>query len=185
MSAESDRQNAARRNPDRMLGVLGHHFAWHQRTRIVNDTLERRLSELDTDAWYTERDFTINSVPIPFTVFGPGGLFLLMGTRGHWTAEHISLMHGAADTLAELTGYPARPHPAIIVLSDSREPRQEYTAPNGCGPCWTLGDYWLIAWLESFQDHGFSTSDVARLREYSDPNRICEPKLNFTPTGSG
>ena len=72
-----------------MLADLGRYFGWHQRTELVNDALERRLGELDTCEWYTERDFTVDSVPIPFTVFGPGGLFLLMGTRGHWTAEHV------------------------------------------------------------------------------------------------
>jgi hypothetical protein len=168
-----------------MLADLGRYFGWHQRTEIVNYTLERRLGELAC-AWYTERDFTVNSVPIPFTVFGSSGLFLLMGTSGHWTAEHIRLMRRAADALTEImASYPDRGHPAIVVLDDSREPRQEYAGKDGCGPCWVLGDHWLVAWLESFEDHGFSEADVARLREYADPGRIGEPKRNFSPTGNG
>lgn len=186
MSTDSDRQSTARRNPDWMLADLGRYFGWHQRTEIVNDALERRLGELDTCEWYTERDFTVDSVPIPFTVFGPGGLFLLMGTRGHWTAEHVCLMRGAADALTEImAGYPDRGHPAIVVLDDSREPRQEYAGQDGYGPCWVLGEHWLVAWLDSFEDHGFSAADIARLREYADPGQVEELKRNFIPTGSG
>jgi hypothetical protein len=200
LSANSDRQSAARRNPDWMLADLGHYFGWHQRTEIINYALEQQLSHLDATAWYIERDFTIDSVPIPFTVFGPSGLFLLTGTRGHWTAEHICLMRGAADTLtAIVAGYPDCCRPAIVVLDDSREPRQEYTGrrsrpisdgairscQDGCGPCWVLGAYWLIAWLDSFKDHGFSAADIARLRKYADPGRVSEPKRDFTPAGSG
>jgi hypothetical protein len=156
-------QSTARRNPDWMLADLGRYFAWHRRTEIVNDALARKLSGLDTRTWYIERDFTIDSVSIPFLAFGPSGLFLLMATRGHWTAEHVSLLRGAADTLTETTGYRDPSHPAIVVLDDSREPRQEYAGQrshatptrshqDGRGPCWVLGDYWLLGWLDSFED---------------------------------
>jgi hypothetical protein len=95
-------------------------------------------------------------------------------------------MRGAADALTEImAGYPDRGHPAIVVLDDSREPRQEYTGQDGYGPCWVLGEHWLVAWLDSFEDHGFSAADIARLREYADPSRVEELKRNFIPTGSG
>lgn len=180
-----------------MLADLGRYFAWHRRTETINDALAHKLSELDTHAWYIERDFTIDSVLIPFLLFGPRGLFLLMATRGHWTAEHICLLRTTADTLTEtISGYPDPSHSAIIVLDDDREPRQEYagqrpsvTLPrshrDGCGPCWVLGDCWLIAWLDSFEDLGFSTADLTCLRAYADPGRVSEPKRDFTPTGSG
>ncbi len=199
MSADSDQQSAARRNPDWMLAKLGSYFGWHQRTEIINQALERRMSDLDPGAWYIERDFTINSVLIPFTVFGPSGLFLLLGTRGHWTAAHICLMRSAADALTKImASYPDRGHPAIIILDDSREPRQEYAgqqsrltpgaarfSQDGCGPCWVLGDHWLTAWLASFEDHGFSAADVARLREFADPSQVAEPKRSLRPAGRG
>jgi hypothetical protein len=195
-TGNSDQPSTARRNPDWMLADLGRYFAWHRRMETVNDALASKLSALDTSAWYIEHRFTIDSVSVPFLLFGPSGLFLLMATRGHWTAEYICLLRRAADTLTERTGYRDPGHPAIVVLDDSREPRQEYagqrspaTSPRshqeGCGPCWVLGDYWLLAWLDSFEDLGFSTADIDRLRAYADPGHVSEPKRDFTPAGRG
>jgi hypothetical protein len=175
----------ARRNPDRMLCDFGRHLGWHGRTRQVNGELERRLGGLDGFAWHIERDLRICSVPIPFVLLGPGGLFLLQASRGQWTAEDLDLMSRAARTLARtLADYPDEAHPAIVMLEDDQPPRQHFTAA-GEGPCWILGDDWLSRWLDRFCDHGLSEADIAVLRDHSDPARICERQRVLRPRGEG
>jgi hypothetical protein len=187
VSAHSDHSNStARRNPDGMLRALGRFFAWHHRASLVNETLERRrLGALDANAWYVERDFMIGEVCVPFILFGPNGLFLVMASRGYWSSEHILHMRAAADRLVGMMAdYPDKAHPVIVLLDDEREPRQEY-ASHGQGPCWVLGDGWLADWLESHNDLGFSEADIALLRHEADQARIIEPTRDFRPAGTG
>lgn len=146
------------------------------RTRQVNDELDRKLRGLDGFAWHIERDLLICSVPIPFVLLGPSGLFLLQASRGQRTVEDIALMSTAARTLSSvLSDYPDATHPAIVMLEDDQPPRQHFTGA-GEGPCWVLGDDSLSGWLHRFRDHGLSQADIAVLRDHSDPARIRERK---------
>jgi hypothetical protein len=175
----------ALRNSTRMLRHLGDQLAWHRRTRLVNDELDRQLRSLDSFAWHIERDVSIGSVPIPLLVFGPSGVFLLEGTRGFWTEEDIALMSAAAKSLGGvLRDYPDPVRAAIVVLDDRREERQHFSG-SGDGPCCVLGDGRLVPWLHRYRDHGFSEADIAYLREHSDPTRIREQDRVFTPLGEG
>ncbi len=168
-----------------MLRHVGGQLAWHRRTRLVNGELERQLQSLDSFAWHIERDVSIGSVPIPLLVFGPSGVFLLQATRGFWTEEDVSLMCGAARVLGGvLRDYQDPVRPAIIVLNDDREERQHFSGA-GEGPCWILGDARLVQWLHRYRDHGLSETDIAYLREHSDPARIKEQDRLFIPLGQG
>lgn len=187
MSAPNEHRSRApaRRNPDRMLHRFGCHLAWHGRTRQANRELERKLAGLDGFAWHIERDLRICSVPIPFVLLGPRGLFLLQASSGQWTAEDIDLMSRAARTLAgTLADYPDTAHPAIVMLNDDQPPRQHFTAA-GEGPCWILGDCRLSGWLDHFCDHGLSEADIAVLRDHADPAHIRERPRLLVPRGEG
>ena len=147
--------------------------------------LERQLQSLDSFAWHVERDVPIGSVPIPLLVFGPGGVFLLQGSRGFWTEEDVALMSRAARTLGGVIGdYPDPVRPAIVVLDDRCEERQ-YFSGAGVGPCSVLGAGRLVPWLRRYRDHGFSEGDIMYLREQSDPAHIKEQSRVFTPLGEG
>jgi hypothetical protein len=168
-----------------MLRDFGRHLKWHGRMREVNDRLDRTLRSLDGFAWQIERDLLLCSVPIPFVVLGPSGLFLLQASRGQWTAEDVDLMSRAARRLrGALWAYPDSAHPAIVILDDDQLPRQYFTGA-GEGPCWIFGERWLSRWLFRFGDHGFSEADIATLRDHSDPTGIREPGRNFIPRGNG
>jgi len=172
---------AARRNPDETFDELCTHLVWHGRTRLVNDTLQARLRTLDESSWHYVRDFSIGSVPIPFMLFGPSGVFLLQGSRGYWSVRDIDDMCRAADTLrGALEGYPDPVHPAIVMLDEDIEPRQHF-AGGGEGPCWLLGEQMLHPWLCSFRDRGLSRADIAYLGAWGSPARSCEPRRLFIP----
>ena len=182
---ERHSKTPVRRNPDRMLRDFGRHLGWHGRTRQVNDELDRKLRGLDGFAWHIERDLLICSVPIPFVLLGPSGLFLLQASRGQRTVEDIALMTRAARTLSSvLSDYPDAAHPAIVMLGDVQPARQHFTGA-GEGPCWVLGDDSLSGWLHRFRDHGLSEADIAVLRDHSDPARIRERQLALVPRGDG
>lgn len=175
----------ARRNPDSTFEELGINLAWYGRTRDVNDKLERRLRGLGDSLWHFERGFSIESTPIPFMLFGPTGAFLLQGSRGFWSDGDIAAMSRAAETLRiTLRGYPDPVHCGIVVLGEQELPRQYY-AGGGEGPCWILGEDLLIAWLKSFEDHGFSKADIASLRAWGSEDRVREPRRLCTPKGEG
>ncbi len=172
---------SARRNPDETFHEVCNRLVWHGRTRLVNDTLEARLRALDECVWHFVRDFHICSVPIPFMLFGPVGVFLLQGSRGYWSVRDIADMCRAADTLrAALKGYPDPVHAAIVMLDEELAPRQHF-ARGGEGPCWMLGEEMLHGWLHSFRDRGLSLQDIAFLRAWGSPARSYEPRRLFTP----
>lgn len=151
----------------------------------MNESLEDRLHALDERAWHFERNLLMCSVPIPFVLFGPTGVFLLQGSRGFWSDGDIVVMSRAACTLRyNLPDYPDLVHPAIVILDDELE-RREHFGGGGDGPCWILGDAWLVAWLRSFGDRGLSEGDIAFLRDESDPARVREWRRLFTPLGRG
>jgi hypothetical protein len=168
-----------------MLRDFGRHLQWHARRREVNNELDRTLRGLDGFAWHIERDLLICSVPIPFVLLGPSGLFLLQGSRGQWTAEDVDLMSRAARRLrGALSAYPDSAHPAIVILDKDQMPREHFTGA-GEGPCWIFGEGWLSRWLHRFGDHGFSEADIATFRDQSDPTRILERERDFMPRGKG
>ena len=182
---ESDPPPRALRNPRRMLDHIGRQLGWNRRTRLVNDELERHLANLDGFEWAVERDVPICSVTIPLLVFGPAGVFLLQGSRGLWTEEDVSLMSRAAISLGGvLRGYPDPVRPAIVVLGDERPERQHFSG-TGEGPCWILGDAYLLQWLLRFRDHGLSEGDITYLRDRADPSRIREQSRILAPRGEG
>ena len=168
-----------------MLDHVGRQLGWNRRTKLVNDELERQLAELDGFEWAVERDVPICSVTIPLLVFGPTGVFLLQGSRGLWTEEDVSLMSRAATTLSGvLRDYADPVRPAIVVLRDDRQERQHFSG-TGEGPCWILGDAYLLRWLQRFRDYGLSEGDIAYLRDRADPSGIREQNRIFTPRGEG
>ncbi len=174
----------ARRNSDETFHELCTYLVWHGRTRLVNDTLETRLRTLDESAWHYVRGLSIGSVPIPFVLFGPVGVWLLQASHGYWSTRDIADMCRAADTLrGALKGYPDPVHAAIVVLAEELEPRQHF-AGGGEGPCWILGEEMLPSWLYSFHDRGLSREDVAVLRAWGSPTRSCEPRRLFTPANA-
>jgi hypothetical protein len=181
----------ARRNSDRMLLKFATHFAWRARTQRLKDELDWQLRDaLDPEEWFIERNFTISGVSIPFILFGPTGVFTLWATRRYWTDQHVFHLRHTADKLqAAFEDYPDQVHPAIVLLDDDSKPTQEFAGEPGApwvGPCWVLGDRWLIAWLESHEDDlGCSKADVALLRNESDPERVVELARNFVPPGTG
>jgi hypothetical protein len=184
-SDQQPQQPQSPRNPPAMLRRLGRHLAWHQRTRVINDALERQLGALDGFSWHIERDVSIASVTIPLIVFGPSGLFLLQASRGYWTDEDVALMADAARTLgAVLSDYPDPVRPAIVVLGESSEERHHFTG-KGYGPCCVVGDGRLLQWLHRWDDHGFSEADIALLRDEADPAQIRESPRRLVPRGSG
>lgn len=171
----------ARRNPDWTFQGVCKYLVWHGRTRLVNDTLQARLCDLDWSEWHFERDFSIGAVPIPFMLFGPTGVFLLQASRGYWTNRDVTDMCRAADTLrAALKGYPDPVHAGIVMLDETELPRQCF-ACGGEGPCWTLGEGVLEEWLRSFRDRGLSREDVVFLRAWGSAARSFEPRRVFVP----
>jgi hypothetical protein len=181
----------ARRNSDRMLLKFANHFAWRARTQLLKDELDCQLRDaLDSEEWFIERDFTISGVSIPFMLFGPNGVFILLASRRYWTDQHVFHLRHTADRLqAAFEDYPDRVHPAIVLLDDDRKPTQEFAGEPGAlwvGPCWVLGDRWLIAWLESHEDDlGCSKADIALLRHESDATGMVELTRDFVPLGTG
>ena len=175
----------ARRNPDSTFEALCVHLAWHARTTDANDELQRRLGALDGCACHFERGFSIASVPIPFMLFGPAGVFLLQASRGFWSDRDIAGMYRAAEALRlTLEGYPDPVHCAIVMLGEEISPRQHF-AGSGEGPCSLVSDDVLVDWLHSFDDHGLSDGDIAFLRAWGGCARVREPRRLWVPRGQG
>jgi hypothetical protein len=186
LGPESRTDPVGRYCSDETLRVLGQQFCWQERTRRVNDDLETRLRELDSSAWHLERGVPDLgcSIPIPFVLLGRTGVFVLEGSRGYWTTDDVASMSGSARAIgAALPGYRSPVRPAIVLIGHQQEPRQHFTGA-GEGPCWELGEGWLLPWLHSFRDHGFTTADVASLRVMADPAGLIEQRRLLMPQGS-
>lgn len=174
----------ARRNPDIAFRDVCNLFAWHGRTKEVNDELARELQDLDKSRWHIERDFLIGGVPIPFILFGSTGVFLLQGSRGYWTNRDIVEMSDAAAVLAAaLIGYPDPVRCGIVMLEETIEHREHF-AGDGTGPCWIVAGELLVHWLYSSEDRGLSDCDIAFVRAWASASRVLEPRRLFEPIGS-
>jgi len=177
------------RNPPEMLSYVGVRLGWHQRTALVNNELERRLTcaDLDSSQWHLVRNVLVGSVVVvPIVLFGPTGVFMLQGSRGFWLDEDIALMNQAAHTFGAvmLGDYPDPVRHGIVILDGEDQERQHFTGA-GEGPCWVVNDRRLIGWLSRYQDRGLSEGDIACLRAEADPTRFREPSRNLTPRGTG
>jgi hypothetical protein len=182
----ASKTDTARHISDDALGKLGQDFCWQARTRRVNDELETRLGELDRCTWHFERDLPDLgcSFPIPFVLFGPTGVFVLEGSGGYWTNDDVASMSSSARAIeSDFPGYPSPVRPAIVLIGHQQEPQQHFTG-TGEGPCWELGEGWLLPWLHRFCDRGLTKADIARLRELADPAGLVEQRRSFLPKGS-
>lgn len=170
-----------------MLESLGRLFAWHDRTRVVNDRLEAVLRELDGKAWHFERGLTIegSTLPIPFVLLGATGVFLLAGSAGRWDNDDLMSLIAAASTVgANISCYPSRVHSALVIVGEEDEPRQHFTE-DGIGPCWILGETRVREWINGFDERGLSADDIAVLRALADSRLIREEHRIFPPIGWG
>jgi hypothetical protein len=173
------------RNSPALLGHLGGQLGWHSRTAEVNDELAKQLAYLDPAEWLIVRGLPVRSIPIPFMLFGPTGLFLLQASRGYWIDEDVAVMsRAAAGADIVLRDYPGRTRPCIVILGGGGQERHYFTG-LGEGPCWIVSEDRLLPSLLRFADHGFSAGDIRRLRESSNPARIRETRRDATPRGPG
>ena len=175
----------ATRTTDDTLRQLGGHLAWHGRTVFVNDELERHLRQLDGLAWHFDRSLPLCGKCIPFVLFGPSGVFLLAGSRGQWTSDDLASMSTAADAIGSvMPGYASPIRTVLVIIGDHQAPRQHFTG-IGDGPCWVLGEGWLLPWLYRFRDHGLAEPDIARLRGMADASVLRERRRTVIPSGHG
>ena len=163
----------ARRNDDVSLAILGARLVENRRRAGARTRLGEDLAVLDRRSWHVERDVTVAGVTLPFVVFGPRGLFALTSSHG-WAMSDLTILDGAARDLATLLPtYPDPVRAAIYLPYDPVAPRSWFNE-HGVGG-WILGGGHLPGFLEHFEDHGFSRSDIEVLRARSTPQRPARP----------
>jgi len=142
------------------------------RTRLGED-----LALLDRRSWHVERDVTVAGVTLPFVVFGPRGLFALTSSHG-WAMSDLTVLDGAAGQLAAvLPAYLDPVRAAICLPYDPAVPRSWFNEQGAGG--WILGGGHLLEFLEHFDDHGFSRSDIEVLRARSTPRGPTKPLIHL------
>jgi hypothetical protein len=131
-------------------------------------TLEK-LDQLDPHHWHVERDMTFNGHRIPFVVFGPSGIFVMVGSDGAWNFVDVAILNDAArHIVCALSYYPVTARCAIHLPFDADEPRQ-WTDALG-NSAWVLGRSWLMRWLHACAGNGFAPGDIAQLRRRGGPH---------------
>jgi hypothetical protein len=157
----------ARRNDDLSLAILGARLVENRRRAAARTRLGEELARLDRRSWHVERDVTVTGVTLPFVVFGPRGLFALTSSQGCAMSD-LTVLESAADELAAvLPAYPDPVRAAIYLPDDPVAPRSWFNEHGAGG--WIVGGGHLLEFLEHFEDHGFSRSDIEVLRARSAP----------------
>jgi hypothetical protein len=100
-------------------------------------------------------------------MFGPRGLFALTSSQGCAMSDLTVLESAAGELAAVLPAYPDPVRAAIYLPYDPVAPRSWFNEHGAGG--WIVGGGHLLEFLEHFEDHGFSRSDIEVLRARSVP----------------
>jgi hypothetical protein len=166
-----------RRNDDVSLALLGARLVEDRRRAAARTRLGEELALLDRRCWHVERDVTVTGVTLPFVVFGPRGVFALTSSQG-WAMSDLTVLDSAAGELAAvLPAYPDPVRAAIYLPYNPVAPRSWFNEQGAGG--WILGRGHLLEFLEHFEDHGFSGSDIEVLRARSAPHGPAKPLLHL------
>lgn len=177
----------ARRVSDEILRPLGERLERGQRLSAAEVSVRALIDGLGEERWMAVQAVrAVDGIVVPFLLIGSRGVFALAASDGHWTLGDLRIFGRAAGAItALLPGYPDPVRSAIVLPYDSIEPRAWY-GPDGSG-VWILGGDRFYGWLTSFSDHGFSASDVARLRERAHVqwDRRASPNAHRVRTAKG
>lgn len=151
---------SGRRVGDLDIAALASRIRQSRRRLGARYELERSLAALDVDAWHVERDMVLETVTLPFTIFGPTGVFILAAGDG-WDAADLDVLRGSELALgALLPGYAGAVHGAVIVADLADD---DWFGSDQAGG-WIVGLSHVAAWLASFDGPGFAGGDLSALR---------------------
>jgi hypothetical protein len=120
------------------------------------------LDRIDGYRWHVEREMIFDGHRIPFVVFGPAGIFVVVGSDGAWKFADVAILNDAAQRIAAaLPDHPVTVRAVIHLPFDADEPRHWTDAAGNSA--WVLGRGRLVAWMSDSTGEGFAAGDIAEL----------------------
>jgi hypothetical protein len=148
---------------DRSLARLAERLQGHRNRGLARARMASDLEALNATAWHIERDVITAGITTPFLLLGPTGVFAFSTGCG-WSFNDLAFTGRVARDVGTLVvpDYPDPVRSAIYLPFEDTAARSWFDGHGNGG--WIVGRGGLPAFLEQFDDRGYSIAEVAVLR---------------------
>jgi hypothetical protein len=152
----------AGRNDDSVIERLADELKQDRLRSSARVRLGEELARLDRAVWHVEPNVLSNGVTVPYVICGPTGVFALAASHA-WSVVDLAVLDRLSRELAAMMpGYPDPVRTGVYLPFDDGAPRSWFDGQGRGG--WIIGRGQLPAFLLSFSDQGFTSSDLGALR---------------------